>query len=200
MPRTAAAPRAMVPESASMASSTAMVRTKMGGRRRLSEGAGGRGAIVVPVPSNDKHQLRSCQRHEHTTPLASRAQRRPPPPRLGVACIPRECQGRSPQGDRSPRGTNSRELRLRGGVAADMSSCWPLSCSCWRWRLGPTDRQAGDHVAQDEQAPQQDVRPLARRDRGLPLRRDAPARRTQPDGPAAATRFRRRRRAGSVDG
>ena len=85
----------------------------------------------------------------------------PRPPVWAWHASPRECHVRSPQGDRPPRGTNSRELRLRGAVVADMSSCWPLSWSCWRWRLGPTDRQAGDHVAQDEQAPQQDVRPPA---------------------------------------
>ena len=66
-------------------------------------------------------------------------------------------------------------------------------------RLRPADGQPGDHVAQDEPASKQDVRPLARRDRGLPLRRDAPARRTQPDGSAVAPWLRRRRRPRDID-
>jgi hypothetical protein len=48
------------------------------------------------------------------------------------------------------------------------------SAAAWlRVGLGPADGQPGDHVAEDEQAFEQDVRSLARRDRALPLRRDA---------------------------
>ena len=69
----------------------------------------------------------------------------------------------------------------------------------------PADGQPGDHVAQAEPASEQDarlLRPQVRRDRGLSLRRDAPARGrcTQPDGPAVAARIRRRRRPRAVDG
>jgi hypothetical protein len=49
-----------------------------------------------------------------------------------------------------------------------------------RLRLGlasaaSVDGQPGDHVAEDQPASEQDLRSLARRDRGLQLRRDAPA-------------------------
>jgi hypothetical protein len=67
-------------------------------------------------------------------------------------------------------------------------------------RLRPADRQPGDHVAQDEIASEQDVRPLARRNRGLPPRRDPPAGVTQPDRPAIAPRIHGRQMPGPVDG
>ncbi len=51
-PSAAAAPRTMGPKSASTARSTAKVWTKVGERKRSSEGAGGDGARVVPVPSD----------------------------------------------------------------------------------------------------------------------------------------------------
>ena len=90
-----------------------------------------------------------------------------------------------------------RELRhyLLGGGAARPEGCWSkaagLTSSC--------GRTTNDHVAQDTQPSQQDVLSLARRDRGLPLRRDASAWLAQSDGSAVAARLpmataRRRRR------
>ena len=93
-------------------------------------------------------------------------------------------------GGPSPAGVPTLPARRRGAPAGRMMLCG----------FRPADRQPVDHVAQDEPASEQDVRPLARRDRGLPLRRDAPARRTQPDGPAVAKRIRGRRRPRGVDG
>jgi hypothetical protein len=67
-------------------------------------------------------------------------------------------------------------------------------------RLRPSDGQPEDHVAQEKQASEQDVRSLARRDGGLPLRRDAPAGLAKSDGPAVAPRLRRRCRPCYADG
>ncbi len=65
-------------------------------------------------------------------------------------------------------------------------------------RLRSADGQSDDHVAEDEPASEQDVRPLARRDGGLPLRRDAPAGGAESGRSADAAGLRGRARAGGV--
>jgi hypothetical protein len=75
--------------------------------------------------------------------------------------------------------------------------CWSRRLWCTRYMLVATTRRVrvrlrsadglpGDHVAEDEPASEQDIRPLAAQDRGLPLRRHAPAELVESGRPADA--------------
>ena len=78
----------------------------------------------------------------------------------------------------------------------------PQPFGCWTaWTdFDLADRQLGDRVEQNEATSEKDARPMARGDRGPPLRRDAPARFSENDGSPVAGQLRRWRRPRSING